>query len=50
MALRDHGVYVQIEREHLEERDVDRSRPVADSRRRFSVELLPGPPITTSCV
>lgn len=38
-GLRQHGVFVQLERERLEPGDVDRGRPIADSRRRFEVEL-----------
>jgi hypothetical protein len=38
-TLRERGVYVQFEREPLTEEVIDRSRPVVDSRRRFSVQL-----------
>lgn len=38
-ALREHRVYIQFEREPLTDADIDRSRPIVDSRRRFSAVL-----------
>jgi hypothetical protein len=38
-ALRERHVYIQFEREPLTEANIDRARPVVDSRRRFSAVL-----------
>jgi hypothetical protein len=39
--LRERGLYIQFEREQLDEQNVDRGRPVVDSRRRFNAESSP---------
>src|SRR5215210_478739 len=44
-ALRDKGIYIQFERERLDDVTIDRSRPVADSRNRFSISLLDEQPV-----
>src|SRR6185436_16620632 len=38
-ALRERRVYLQFEREPLAEANTDRSRPIVDSKRRFSVTV-----------
>jgi len=38
-ALRERHVYIQFEREPLTEANIDRSRPIVDSKRRFTTVL-----------
>lgn len=46
-ALRKEGLWVQFEREPLDEGNVDRTRPVIDSTHRFNAEVsLEAPPMT----
>ncbi len=44
-ALRERGVFIQFEREQLWDQDTDWSKPVVDSRRRFSVSLALNQPV-----
>jgi hypothetical protein len=44
-ALREQGFFIQFERERLDNQNADLSRPVIDSRRRFSVSLSLNQPV-----
>jgi hypothetical protein len=44
-ALRERRLYVQFERERLDEANTDRTRPIVDARRRFDVTLDLAQPI-----